>query len=123
NIGVLLASCATFVLAGQRPRVVFLVGVLPALLVLWIRREVPETEEWQAAKRRGTDASPGVVDLFRGEVRRTTILTILVCSVSLSAHWAFIFWYQQHLRNLPGVIGLPAARRNELAGAASMLVM
>ena len=123
NIGVLLASCATFVLAGQSPRVVFLVGVLPALLVLWIRREVPETEEWRAAKRRGTDASPGIVDLFRGEVRRTTILTILVCSVSLSAHWAFIFWYQQHLRNLPDVISLSPARRNELASIANLLVM
>src|SRR3982750_3729617 len=33
NIGILLASCATFVLAGQSPRVVFLIGVLPALLV------------------------------------------------------------------------------------------
>src|SRR3954449_9416277 len=30
NIGVLLASCATFLLAGRSPRVVFLVGVLPA---------------------------------------------------------------------------------------------
>jgi MFS family permease len=43
--------------------------------------------------------------------------------VSLTAHWAFMFWYQQHLRNLPGVVGLPAARKNELASAASMLVI
>jgi MFS family permease len=123
NIGVLLASCATLLLAGQSPRVVFLVGVLPALFVLWVRREVPETEEWRAAKRQATDASPGIVDLFRGEVRRTTILTILVCSVSLSAHWAFIFWYQQHLRNLPEVINLSSTRKNELASIANLLVM
>jgi MFS family permease len=123
NIGVLLASSATFLLADQRPRVVFLVGVVPALLVLWIRREVPETEEWRAAKQQATEAGPGLVDLFRGEVRRTTILTILVCSVSLSAHWAFIFWYQQHLRNLPDVIDLSPTRRNELASIANLLVM
>ncbi len=123
NVGILLASCATFLLAGQSPRVVFLVGVLPALLVLWIRREVPETEEWRAAKGRATAARPGIVNLFRGGVRRTTILTILVCSVSLSAHWAFIFWYQQHLRNLPDVINLSAARKNELASIATLLVM
>jgi MFS family permease len=123
NVGILLASCATFLLAGQSPRVVFLVGVLPALLVLWIRREVPETEEWRAAKGQVTDATPGIVDLFRGEFRRTTILTILVCSVSLSAHWAFIFWYQQHLRNLPDVINLSATRKNELASIANLLVM
>ena len=123
NVGILLASCATFLLAGQGPRVVFLVGVLPALLVLWVRREVPETEEWRVAKRQVIDAGPGIVDLFRGEVRRTTILTILVCSVSLSAHWAFIFWYQQHLRNLPDVIDLSPTRRNELASIANLLVM
>ena len=57
NVGILLASCVTFLLAGQSPRVVFLVGVLPALLVFWIRREVPETEEWRTAKRQANDAS------------------------------------------------------------------
>ena len=123
NLGVLLASCATFLLAGHGPRTVFLVGVLPALLVFWVRREVPETEEWQTAKRQATDASPGVADLFRGEVRRTAILTILVCSVSLTAHWAFLFWYQQHLRNLPDVIDMSPARKNELASVANLLVM
>jgi len=123
NIGVLLASCTTFLLAGVPPRAVFLVGVLPALFVFWIRREVPETEEWHAAKRHAKDAAPGIADLFRGEVRRTAVLTILVCSVSLTAHWAFMFWYQQHLRNLPDVIDMSPARRNELASFASFLVM
>ena len=123
NAGVLLASLAVFALAGSSPRVVFLVGVLPALLVLWIRREVPETEEWSTAKREARDNVPGIAELFRGEARRTALLVILVCSVSLTAHWAFIFWYQQHLRNLPDVIGLPAARKNEIASLANFLVM
>ena len=43
--------------------------------------------------------------------------------MSLTAHWAFIFWYQQHFRNLPDVVGLSPARKNELASAASMIVM
>ncbi len=123
NVGVLLASCVIFMLAGSSPRFVFLVGVVPALLVLWIRREVPETEEWSTAKRKARDQTPGIAELFRGEVRRTAFLVILVCSVSLTAHWAFIFWYQQHLRNLPDVIDLPAARKNEIASLANFLVM
>ena len=123
NIGILLASCTTFLLAGWSPRVVFLVGVLPALLVFWIRKEVPETDEWHSAQREAKDASPGIADLFRGEVRRTAVLTILVCSVSLTAHWAFLFWYQHHLRNLPDVINLPPARKNELASMATFVVM
>ena len=72
---------------------------------------------------RRQDDAPGIADLFRGEVRRTRVLVILVCSVSLTAHWAFIFWYQQHLRNLPDVIGLTAARKNEIASIANSLVM
>jgi MFS family permease len=123
NIGVLFASCAIFLLAGQGPRVVFLVGVLPALLVLWIRRAVPETDEWYTAKRDAKNAMPGIADLFHGELRHTAILVILVCSLSLTAHWAFMFWYQQHLRNLPEVISMSPTRKNELAGVANFLVM
>ncbi|HMB04487.1 MAG TPA: MFS transporter [Isosphaeraceae bacterium] len=123
NIGVVLASCTTFLLAGWSPRVVFLVGVLPALLVFWIRQEVPETDEWHSAQRAATDAPPGIADLFHGELRRTAVLTILVCAVSLTAHWAFLFWFQHHLRNLPDVIDLPPARKNELASMANVVVM
>ena len=123
NVGILLASLTTYLLAGHSPRLVFLVGVLPALLVFWIRREVPESEEWQAARDEARTSQPGIADLFRGEVRRTAVLTILVCSVSLTAHWAFMFWYQQHLRNLPELVGWTTARKNELASAASMLVI
>lgn len=123
NVGILLASLTTFLLAGWSPRVVFLVGVLPALLVLWIRKEVPETDEWHAARDSAQGVPPGIADLFRGNVRRVAILTILVCSVSLSAHWAFIFWYQQHLRNLPDVVGLSDARKGELASTANMIMI
>ena len=34
-----------------------------------------------------------------------------------------MFWYQQHLRNLPDVINLPPARKNELASMANFVVM
>src|SRR5512139_2877811 len=66
NIGVLMAVGANLVLASQPPRVLFLVGVLPALLVLWIRRAVPETEEWHRAKASARDREPGIGELFHG---------------------------------------------------------
>ena len=83
------------------PRFVFLIGILPALLVFWIRRHVPEPEEWHAAKARARGNEPVVTDLFRGAVRRTTLLTIIVCACGLTAWWAFMFWHSQHMRNLP----------------------
>jgi MFS family permease len=100
NVGVMLAALASFLLASY-PRAVFLVGVLPALLVLWIRRAVPETEEWQGARHQAAHAEPSFLELFRGSVRRTTVLTLLVCALALTAHWAFLFWFVQQLRNLP----------------------
>ena len=101
NIGVLLACLTTYLMADVQPKWVFLVGILPALLVFWIRRNVPEPAEWHAAKNQPRDREPGVADLFRGAVRRTTLLTIIVCACGLTAWWAFMFWHAQHLRNLP----------------------
>jgi MFS family permease len=116
NLGVMLASLANFLLAAGPPRNVFLVGILPALLVLWIRRAVPEPDEWQGAKKEAGHAEPGFLELFRGPVRRITVLTLLVCALSLTGHWAFLFWYVQHLRTLPTPEGLTAEQKSQLVG-------
>ncbi|MGE0538008.1 MAG: MFS transporter [Pirellulales bacterium] len=123
NLGVMLASLAVFVLAGFPPRTVFLVGVLPALLVLWIRRHVPEPDDWHAAKASSTGNEPGIADLFRGDVRRITWLTLFVCALSLSGHWAFMFWYLQHLRNMPDVMSWSEIERSQFVSQAMTVVM
>lgn len=123
NLGVMAAMAAHFLMAALPARTVFLVGILPALLVFWIRRAVPEPEEWQTAKRRSVHAAPGILDLFRGKIRRTTVLTILVCAFSLTAHWAFIFWFPQHLRNLPELADWTDAQKRQLASTAFAWVM
>src|SRR5262245_47229080 len=123
NLGVMLASLANFLLAGYPSRTVFLVGVLPAFLVLWIRRAVPEPEEWQGAKQKAAHAEPGFLELFRGPVRRTTLLTLLVCAFALTAHWAFLFWYLQHVRNLPDLSGWTDADKSRLVSKFVWLVM
>jgi len=123
NVGILAAGLANFILATAPPRCLFLVGILPALLVLWIRRAVPETDEWRSAKARAQHQEPAVRDLFRGDVLRITLWVVLVCGVSLTAHWAFMFWHQQQLRNLPDVLSLSPAEKNRLASLAMYLVI
>jgi MFS family permease len=123
NVGILAAGLANFCLASAPPRYLFLVGILPAILVLWIRRAVPETDEWQAAKQQAERREPQLRDLFTGETRRITLWVTLVCGISLTAHWAFMFWHQQHLRNLPEVLGWTAAQKNRLASLAMYLVI
>jgi MFS family permease len=123
NIGILVACFANNMLAAAPPRYLFLIGVLPALLVFWIRRSVPETEAWHAAKVKAHHHEPKMRDLFRGDVRRVTIWVMLVCGVSLTAHWAFLFWNQQHLRNLPEVLDWSPEQKNKLASTAMYLVI
>jgi MFS family permease len=123
NVGILGAVLANYVLAGAQPRYLFLVGVLPALLVFWIRRAVPEPAEWQAAKVNAKNRQPKMLELFRGPTRPITVWVTIVCALSLTAHWAFMFWHQQHLRNLPDVLAMSPEERNKLASRAMYLVI
>jgi MFS family permease len=123
NVGIMLAMAASYLLAVFPFRCVFLVGVLPALLVVWIRRNVPEPRQWSDAKTRARQAEPGVLDLLRGPVRRITLLTTLVCSLSLTAHWAFMFWYPQHFRALPELAALSDAQKTRYLSMAMILLM
>jgi MFS family permease len=123
NVGTLAACLANVVLAAAPPKYLFLVGILPGLLVLWIRRAVPETDEWREAKARTHHQGPKVTDLFRGPARSITLWVVVVCGISLTAHWAFMFWHQQHLRNMPDVMGWSAQQKNELASKALYLVI
>jgi MFS family permease len=123
NVGVLGACLANVILAAAPPKYLFLVGILPALLVFWIRRSVPETQEWREANAQAHDRGPGISELFRGDNLRLTICVVLVCGISLTAHWAFMFWHQQHLRNLPEVLTATAQDKNRLASLAMYLVI
>ena len=122
NVGVLLACFFGYLFENTEPRYIFLVGVLPALIVLWIRRAVPETEEWHTA-RAGSEKPPGLTDLFRGKVAKTTWIVLLICGVSLTAHWTFMFWQQKYIRDLPEVRDLPSAGQNRAAVIALMVLM
>jgi MFS family permease len=124
NIGVLVACGAYYFWSEQKwpVRSVFLIGILPALIVFWIRRAVPETAEWHTAKNTAVE-QPRVRSLFEGEVLKTTLLTIAVCATSLSAWWAFMFWNNQHMRNLPDVASWTDAEKAKLVSKAFFMVI
>jgi MFS family permease len=123
NIGIVFATIAVYLLARFPERTVFLVGILPALLVFWIRRYVPEPEEWHTARAAAGAEAPRIRDLFRGHIRAITFKTVAVCALTLTAHWAFQFWYQVQLRNLPEVLALSPQKKNELASMVMFVVM
>ena len=72
-------------------RLGFALGVLPALLIIWIRMSLKEPESWQAARQRSL-AEPqekmGVVaDLFRGQLLRNTLVGVTLATVGLATFW------------------------------------
>ena len=123
NLGVLLAGVVGVAMAGLPERYVFLAGLAPALIVLWIRRAVPETDDWHAAKSAAGGAEPRIRELFRGAVLRTTLLTMAVCALSLTAHWAFMFWSAQHVRKLPEFAAWSAKEKTQLVSTVVVVLM
>lgn len=104
NFGILFAIFAVEVLRlfpNYEPRWVFLIGVLPAFVTLWIRKHVPETAEWTAAQV--GKVPPPLASLFAPQIRRTTLLALMLCAISLTGHWTFMFWQQAFIRNHPEV--------------------
>lgn len=122
NVGVLGGALFVGLLMTKLPagseRWVFLVGVVPALMVFWVRRHVPEPETWQRAEEAVHHKNPGAIDLFRGEILSTTLRTTLVCSLGLSSWWLYLFWQTQHLRKVLATANTPASEVTGLVAAA-----
>ena len=52
--------------------------------------------------RRAARRRRGCGELFGPKVWSITWRALLICGVSLTAHWAFLFWQQKHIRRLAG---------------------
>jgi predicted MFS family arabinose efflux permease len=122
NVGILCACLSAYILAPYPPRYLFLIGIIPALIVFWIRRCVPEPEEWRAA-RTASAAKLSINELFRGKLARTTLLTTAVCALTLTGWWAFLFWNPQHLQSLPELASWDAAAKRQLVTKAFFLII
>ena len=124
NVGILIA-CAFGVMWydwGLDRRYIFLVGAAPALITLWIRRSVPEPEEWHKAQQH-SGPRPGILDLFAPGLQSTTWRVLFVCAFGLTAHWAFMFWQQSFIRKHPEVsILAPGAQDTLVAWVLALIV-
>jgi MFS family permease len=122
NVGILFACLAGWLLKEEPYRVIFLVGILPAFLTLWIRRAVPETVEWTTAHA-SAPKGPGLSALFGPEIRRVTFIITAICALGLTAHWAMMFWHSAHLRGLAIGAGWDKAAVNALANKGLYLLI
>ncbi|HEY4613510.1 MAG TPA: MFS transporter, partial [Bacteroidota bacterium] len=103
-IGYILAALlAAFVLPDYGWRVLFLFGLLPALLAAWIRKSVPEPEIWKAGRVAnpttpgvGTVSQPtmfaGLVQIFQPPLLRKTLTATVITTSVLFAYWGLFTW-------------------------------
>ncbi|HLY92501.1 MAG TPA: MFS transporter [Candidatus Angelobacter sp.] len=77
-------------------RAVFFVGVLPALVTLWIRSSVPESEMWRERCHLPQTKAP-FSDIFSPELRRNAIFLLLLNIFGLFAWWGLFSWMPPYL--------------------------
>jgi MFS family permease len=141
GIGFFLASFAWLFVGAWGPngwRYMFIIGVLPALTTLWVRRAIPESERWErvnrqrraAVKRKrdgetlGTEeralARMTFVDLFADpEVRRRIILASLMSLGTTFAFWAIGAWIPPYVAAAAVKAGLDGQLWASYAGMAN----
>src|SRR5215475_9356869 len=77
-------------------RYVFFVGLLPALVTIWIRTSVPESELWKQ-HRTQSEEKARFSTIFSSGLRRNTIVLLLLNVFGLFAWWGLFSWMPPYL--------------------------
>ena len=107
-LGYMMASISAALILGAPSlgadawRWLFVVGVLPALFTLWIRRYVHEPETWTRTPKVAGGRSPFAV-VFGPSLIKRTLLIIALGSAVQFANWGLFFW-------LPAFLARPVAQ-------------
>jgi MFS family permease len=99
-VGYGLAAVVTWLLLESAGwRVVFFVGIIPALATFWIRRHVEEPPIWR--QQQAAPVRPGAMaSLFGSGVAGLTVAVTFMNACTMFAWWGFNLW-------LPGYLSLP----------------
>ena len=98
----------TIVFSVARPEVawryLFMLGLIPALLVLWIRRYVEEPDVFMSMKATTTERTPlQFVEIFGTALRRRTFLASLLAAGGLGGNYVTLTWLATYLKTVVGL--------------------
>jgi MFS family permease len=92
-LGYLLAALvAAIVLPLWGWRWLFVVGALPALLILWVRRAIPEPALWLMRTSTEATAARPLRELFGQALFGRTVLATLLTGTVMFAYWGLFSW-------------------------------
>jgi MFS family permease len=97
---IVAAGVVAAVLPSFGWRAVFFVGVLPALVVFWIRKDVPESALWLAGRQTRTRVP--LRTLWRKDLRRNGALATAMNACSMFGYWGLFTW-------IPAYLALPVS--------------
>ena len=113
-VGYAIAAAVTALLLPRFGwRAVFFVGVVPALVTLWIRRRVPESAVWQETRAaRGRWSWPDLAALVRPPLVRYVAVALAVSAATMFGWWGLFTWIPSFLGASPadGGAGLSLVR-------------
>ena len=137
GIGFFLASFVWLFVGASGPnswRIMYLLGVLPALMTLWIRRTIPESAMWERAneRRKAARRAPALsvgdnpaltrftlAGLFADPViRKRTIIAFLMATSSAVGFWGISTWVPPYVGSVAAKAGLSAPQWASFAGMA-----
>jgi MFS family permease len=79
-------------------RVMFAIGLLPTLLVLWIRRHIKEAPVFAQIQREHAEDRPSIWEVFAAPTRMTTFKAILLTFGIYGGNYVMITWLPAYLK-------------------------
>jgi len=113
----LAAISAGVILTYAGWRWVFFVGLLPALLTIWIGRKVPEPAIWQSSRRRAV--SPAEKKALWRAARPRLIALLTMNTFGMFGWWGLFSW-------IPAYLALPESqggRNFQIVGTTTLLIV
>jgi MFS family permease len=94
----------------------FIMSALPALIVVLIRRQMPESDVWLASRRRMDQQPPGgarpraLTQMLGPALRTTTVLAFTVTTLTMAAYWFKTIWLPTYFSEIRGLSAGDATR-------------
>lgn len=125
GMGYFAAAFIYLLVGGYSWRLVFLVGALPAVLVLFVRRNMNESERWLATSAE-TAAAGGasrftLAQIFDRGLRRDTVVGSTLASIANFGFWAVSAWVPALIQNK--IAGDPALAGVSVSSYVSYAIM
>jgi MFS family permease len=124
--GFLFAALVNLAMAGFGWRVLFLIGIAPAIVAMFVRLWVKEPERWvkaRASEQQAGDSGSGrLAELFSPALRRSTFVGSGLAFVAVFGLWGATNWTPTLIRALPSLKGVDGSTLSDYVSYATMVL-